>query len=206
MYKVLFSIYETRVNKAWWKKTSTADAGMCPWCLCVLSNVQTGVFQGQCDVHRARSFWEAKCVSTQIHLDASFSHCEYAHSSLHLRLRAHCRRRAKKTWEFAVRVSPIMSEATSTKSPTWLPKHKLNENNRHANMHWGKSVRRQPYTQNYRQLRKAESRRNSLPWEELTIWLSNTKWSSLKTYKKLHYTDLADCIEECVYTYTHKYT
>lgn len=44
-----------------------------------------------------------------------------------------------------------------------------------------KLMRPQPHTKKFRHLRSAESRGNAFPREEHTRWLSNTKWSTLKT-------------------------
>ena len=38
---------------------------------------------------------------------------------------------------------------------------------------------------NYRQLKNAESRGNSFPWEEHNNWLSNTKWSASAKHSAL---------------------
>lgn len=56
-------------------------------------------------------------------------------------------------------------------SSTWLPEHSPNRDgiNTHANIAWGKVVRPQAYTQHYRELKKAEIRRNNgLPREDHT--------------------------------------
>lgn len=52
-------------------------------------------------------------------------------------------------------------------------------------MEKGQPRKPQPYTKNHRQLRNAESRRSRLLREERTNWLSNTKWSALRTYTQV---------------------
>lgn len=53
---------------------------------------------------------------------------------------------------------------------------------RYAKVKEEKLIRPQHYTKNYRQLKKAESRKISLPpREEKSNWLSNTKLSAFKT-------------------------
>lgn len=47
------------------------------------------------------------------------------------------------------------------------------------------TLNKQPYTKNYRQLRDAESRRNTLPREECTNRSFNTIRSAVKTYMKV---------------------
>lgn len=43
----------------------------------------------------------------------------------------------------------------------------------------------QPYTKNFKQLRKARSGRGGLHGEEQTKWLSSATWSALKTYMRV---------------------
>lgn len=42
--------------------------------------------------------------------------------------------------------------------------------------------KKNPKTYNYRELRIAESRRNSVPQGRACSWLSSAKWSALNTY------------------------
>lgn len=76
-----------------------------------------------------------------------------------------------------------MSDSTLVKYRP--PRCELNKNdtNGHTKLDKKKPRRVQSYTKNFRQLRKAGSKRDVLPREEPTNWLSNAKWSVLKTYK-----------------------
>lgn len=70
-------------------------------------------------------------------------------------------------------------------SLTQLPRHELTKgNNRHAKVDSGKNKRPQPYTNTNTQLRntKVDKKKILCPLKENISWLSNTKWSALKTY------------------------
>lgn len=86
-------------------------------------------------------------------------------------LRGHCRkgRKATELENLGVRckvVSPSnVRSYTHRVSLTGLPKAELNKNNNtHANVNGGKTMRPQPYTRKYRPLRSVEISRDSLPW------------------------------------------
>lgn len=87
--------------------------------------------------------------------------------------------KSQKVRKFAVIVSPNNIRDTPIKiSPTWLSKQELNnDNSAQDKVDGAKSTRPQPYMNNCRQLRNANSYRNSHQAKENSL-LFNTKWST----------------------------
>lgn len=87
-----------------------------------------------------------------------------------------------------------------------MKSHHHDDNNKYVKVKGEKSMSLQPYPKNYRLLRKTESKRN-LPQGRAWYWLSNTKWSVLKTFRS-NIMQTEELIFKNVYvsTYTYKHT
>ena len=142
---------------------------------------------------------------TKVHSCAAQSQPSHTKEFPHIRLREHCRRRGRKIvrarvflWDCLL----VTPEAKSIVSPTWLPKHEMNEDSsRHAKAGGGAW----DYTKNHKHLRKSERMGEIVfPREQDTKWLSNTEWSHPENIHEKHYTDWAACIY--VFRNMHAYT
>ena len=105
--------------------------------------------------------------------------------SQNLSSKEHCRKGGRQVVRRRIREFAmwLCFPGKSKVSPTWLPKHELtkDDNSRHAKVD-RKVQEASTLHKEWQATQKCWEGRNSLPQKDHNTWLSNTKWSVLKTF------------------------